>query len=582
MLGSPSAWLRRQWVIAPPHPERDRLTREARIAPLLAQVLLNRGIQSASDVHSFLAPRFTDLHPPEQLPNAVTAGELLAEAVRAGERIVIYGDYDVDGVTATAILWHVLRLAGARVESYIPSRLEEGYGVNADALRRIAEGGAALVITVDCGVTAVAEARLARELGLRLVVTDHHQPRSELPDVETLVHPTALGDSVNPHLSGAGVALKVAWAASRAICRTARVPDPYRDCLLDAMALAALGLIADVVPLTGENRIICCYGLRRMRCTSNTGLRALIDVSGLTGKAAYDDFDIGFLLAPRLNAVGRMGHARLAVELFTGASPDRASEIARELDSRNRQRQSVERDIVRQAEAMVQEGGFDRESCHGIVLAHREWHPGVIGVAANRLVDRFGRPTVLIALDGETGQGSGRSVRHFPLHEVLASCDAHLLSHGGHAMAAGLRIRADQVDAFTRAFLAEAAQRLAPVDLRPRLELDDEVELNALTAGSVEPLSRMAPFGVGNGRPRLASGPVQLAQAPRRVGAKGQHAQFVVREGNTYRRAVAFHGGGLVDQLAECGAIRLAFEPICSDWRGERRVELKVIDWASA
>lgn len=574
------ASVEREWLIAPPHEDRERLATQARISPLLAQILLRRGVQTTGEARRFLAPELKELLDPEQLPGAVAAGRRLAAGVRAGHKIVIYGDYDVDGVTATAILWHGLSLAGADVDFYIPSRLDEGYGVNSEALEQIRADGADLVITVDCGITAAEQARRARELGLELIITDHHEPRDELPAAAVVVHPTACGGgSANPHLSGAGVAFKVAWALARELCGTDRVTPEYRDFLLDAMALAALGLVADVVPLVGENRVIASFGLRHLCHTNNPGLRALIEVSGLTGKQNYDEYDVGFVLAPRLNAVGRLGHARLAVELFTRATEERAHQIAANLDAQNRQRRTVEQQIVKQAEALVVERGFDRESKRAIVLASPDWHPGVIGIVASRLIDRFHRPTMLICLDGPRGQGSGRSIPHFPLHEVLAECDEHLISHGGHAMAAGVKIEAQQVDAFADAFLAQAAQRLTPADLVPKLSLDDEVELAELMPETVDAILRMAPFGIGNPKPRLATGAVELVDEPRVVGQGGRHLQLTVRQGRTYRKAIAFGRGKQYEELRDHRRMRLAFEPLINDWGGRRRVELNVIDW---
>jgi len=572
----------RDWVIAPPHPDRQRLAEQAGIPPLLAQVLLNRGVRDCEQVRRFLDPRLHELHAPEALPNAAEAARRLLEAARAGRRIIIYGDYDVDGVTATAILWHALRRLGASVDFYVPSRFDEGYGLNAEALEKLVAEGAELIVTVDCGITAVNEATRARELGIELIITDHHAPRGELPPADLIVHPTALGSSPNADLSGAGVALKVAWALAQQASGSARVRPEFREFLLEATALAALGLVADVVPLTGENRVLATYGLRYLGHAQNPGIRALIEVAGLSGKASYDDYDVGFVMAPRLNAVGRMGHARLAVELFTRAGPDQARQIALTLDGQNRRRQSVELAIARQAEQMVHERGFDRESCRGIVLASTRWHAGVIGIVAARLVERFRRPTVLIALENGQGQGSGRSIPHFPLHEVLAACGAHLLSHGGHAMAAGVRIRAEQVEPFTRAFLDQAARRLTAADLRPRLHLDDQVGLDELHPASVEPLTHMAPFGLGNPRPLLATGEVELVDEPRVVGQNGAHLQFTVRQERTYRRAIAFGRGRYAAELAQHRRLRLAFEPILNDWGGQQRAELRVIDWKYA
>ncbi len=542
-------------------------------------MLLNRGVSTPADVRPFLAPDFKRLLPPDTLPGAVAAADRLLAAARAGRKIVIYGDYDVDGVTGTAILWHALKLVGADVSFYIPSRLEEGYGLNAEAIARLPADGAQVLVTVDCGITALEEARVARQHGLELIITDHHSPREQLPDAALIVHPTACGPSPNANLSGAGVALKVAWALAQQASGTTRVAQAFRDLLLDATALAALGLIADVVPLVGENRIITSYGLRHLGRAANPGIQALLEVADLAGKKSYDDYDVGFRLAPRLNAIGRMGHARLAVELFTRADAERAREIATTLDAENRHRQEVERQLVKEAEALVVDKGFHRDGCRGIVLASPAWHPGVIGIVAARLVDRFQRPAILIAIENGLGQGSGRSVRHFPLHEVLCACEQHLLSHGGHAMAAGMRLRADQVDAFTAAFQAEANQRLTPADLRPKLQLDDEIELGALTLEVADTVQCLAPHGTGNPRPRLATTPVELAEAPRVVGQNGAHLQLSVRQGSAYRKAIAFGAGPQASTIAEHRHLRLAFEPIINEWQGQRKVELKVIDW---
>ena len=577
-LAAPEVRPEREWVIAAAHPDVERLSRAAHVDLLLAQLLLNRDVTTADACSAFLSPRLADLQPAARLPNAERAAERLLAARRSGKRIVIYGDYDVDGITATTILWHVLTLAGAQVDYYIPSRLDEGYGVNGDALEQIAAGGAGVVVTVDCGVTAIDEAERARQLGLELIITDHHEPAATLPDA-LIVHPTACGESPNPNLSGAGVALKVAWAIAQQAGGAARVSSEFRDALVDATALAALGLVADVVPLVGENRIIASFGLRQLQKTRNNGLRALIDVAGLAGKRSYDEYDVGFRLAPRLNAIGRMGHAREAVELFTRADEARAKEIASELDRHNRERQGVEREIVDQAIEMVRARGFDRDGCRGIVLASENWHAGVIGIVASRLVDRFGRPTVLIALENGAGQGSGRSIPHFPLHEVLNACDEHLISHGGHAMAAGVKVAADKVDAFTHAFQAEAAQRLTSRDLVRKLRIDDEISLAQMTPELIDAVRLMQPFGAGNPRPMLASGPLELAEPPRAVGATGAHLSFTAREGSTYRRAIAFGRGARLQELAERGPFRLAFEPIINEWNGRRKVELKVTDW---
>ncbi len=546
--------------------------------PLIAQLLASRGLDSPEKAEAFLNPCFRDLHDPDTLPNATAAARRLLDAARQKRPIVIYGDYDVDGVTGVAILWHALRMLDADVEAYIPSRFDEGYGVNSEALQALAGRGARLVVTVDCGITAVGPAARARALGIELIITDHHQPRDTLPDA-LIVHPTALGMSSNPNLSGAGVAMKVAWALARLACGRSRVDDRFRAYLMDATALAALGLVADLVPLTGENRVLATFGLRQLPHVRNPGLRALIEVSGLAGQKRYDEYHVGFMLAPRLNAIGRMGHAIDAVELLTTAEGSRARELAAKLDRLNRQRQDLEKRIYTQAAEMVIQRQMHRAGCHGIVLASDQWHVGIVGIVASRIVERFGRPAVLIALDDDgSGQGSGRSVPHFPLHQVLAECSDVLESYGGHAMAAGVRIRREQVPAFTQRFQQQAARRLRPADLAPRLRLDAEIELARLSTELVDTIQRMAPFSIDNPRPRLTTPPVELVEPPRTVGRNAAHLALTLRQGDAVRRAIAFGRGAWACWLTEQRKLRIAFEPMINEWNGRRRVELRILD----
>ena len=568
----------KDWIIQPIRNECAEAAVKWNVPPLVAQILLNRGVSSPAEAKSFLQPQLTDLHPPEALPGVVRAAEMIHQAVGRHDQIVLYGDYDVDGITGVAILWHLLTLAGADVSFYVPHRLEEGYGLNAEALKSLADEGARLVVSVDCGITAVEVARLAAELDVKLIITDHHHPRGEVPQAEVVVHPTVGGMYPNPDICGAGVAFKLAWAVAQRLTGAERVSPEYRAFLLDALPLAALGTVADVVPLLGENRVIARCGLARIRKCPWPGLRALLEVAGLT-EGTVDGTDVGFKLAPRINAAGRMGHARLALELLTRADEERAREIALYLDEHNRARQAKEREVAKQAREMVERAGLDGDARRAIVLAAEKWHPGVIGIVAARIVDRYHKPTVLIALEEGVGQGSARSVPHFELHQALEKCGQHLISHGGHAMAAGVKLRTEQVEGFTQAFLAEAGRRLTPRDLRPKLYLDDEVTLAEVTTDVVEALQRMAPFGPGNPAPRLATGVVDLAEAPRVVGSAGNHLQLTIRQGSTYRKAIAFGYGRRANELAEQRQLRLAFEPIINEWQGRRSVELRVIDW---
>ena len=569
----------KEWIIDSPWDRCREASVRWNVPPLVAQLLYNRGIDLDADPRPFLAPQLGDLHPPELLPGARRAAELLADAVRAGKRIVLYGDYDVDGITGVAILWRLLRTAGADVGYYVPHRLEEGYGLNLEAVRKLADEGARIVVSIDCGITADEVARQAAEDGLELVITDHHAPQARTPDrAVAIVHPTVGGEYPNPHLCGAGVAFKLAWELARQFSRSAKVSPEFRNVLLEVLPLAALGTIADVVPLTAENRIIARHGLALLKDTSHVGLRTLIESAGLGGKS-IGDYEVGFRLAPRLNAAGRMGHARLAVELLTRADAERAREIALYLEEHNRARQGQERRMVRQACEMVEAHGMHTDACRGIVLACPGWHAGVIGIVAARLVDRYRRPTVLIALEDGLGQGSARSVPHFAMHQALAACSEHLITFGGHAMAAGLKIRPEDVEAFTEAFVDRANNVLTGADLRARLRLDAEVQLQTLDLRTVEAVINLGPFGVDNPKPCLASGWLDLAGEPRCVGKNGEHLQVSFRDNGAVLRGIAFGQAGVAEDLKQHRRCRVAFEPIINEYLGRRSVELRVLDF---
>ena len=446
----------KRWIVSPPHAGAAELAGRLRSSPIIAQVLLNRGIGQAEDCSRFLQPSLKFLHDPNLIPNLAKACERIVRAIGDGEKIVIYGDYDVDGITATAILWHAIRILGGEVDWYIPHRVDEGYGLNGAVLAEIIAGGAKVIITVDCGVTAIEPAKIAGDAGVDLIITDHHEWREQtsdecgvmndeleknsthqsplinrhspsLPDCFTIVHPRLPHDDAggafaypNPALCGAGVAFKLAWGIGVAATGgSPRVSPEFREFLVEATALAALGTIADVVPLVGENRILAAFGLGGLKASKLVGIRALIESAGLTGQT-LDSFDVGFRLAPRLNACGRMGHVREAVEMLTSADFPRAMEIATDLEGKNRQRQAMEREIADAAAQQVIDHKFDAEDCRAIVLGGDGWHPGVIGIVASRIVERFCRPTLIIAFnkngDGETiGQGSGRSIPGFHL-----------------------------------------------------------------------------------------------------------------------------------------------------------------------
>jgi single-stranded-DNA-specific exonuclease len=557
----------------------DRLARAVGIPVIVAQILLNRGVQEPSAVREFLDAQLSGLHPPEQLPGAEAAAERIWKAVQAKLPICIYGDYDVDGVTGTAILLHVLTLLGAKADFYIPNRLEEGYGLNGDALKKLAESGAQMVVTVDCGIASLAEAELAKQLGITLIVTDHHEFKTELPRAVELVHPRLPGREYPfGDLSGSGVAFKLAWLIATKAAGGPKVESRIREALLDGVAYAALGLIADVMPLLGENRILAKYGLGRLQQQPAPGLKALIAAAGLGEGKRIRAEDVAFKLAPRLNAAGRLGCARLVIELLTTPSEQRANDLAKYLEEQNAKRQFTERTIIKQAHEQLADRDLDNEAA--IVLASAEWHAGVIGIVAGRLADEFHRPTILIAINGDSATGSGRSVPGFPLHTALAACSDQLLAHGGHAFAAGLRLRPLQIEAFRQQFLTHVASRLPPGKSHPELVLDAEVPLSALTLGLVKDLDRLEPYGSANPRPRFLASGLEIVGEPKKMGMGERHLNFRVKSGKTTMRAVGWGMAGRIEDLMS-GDHRcsLAFVPKINEWNGYTNVEIEVLDF---
>jgi len=566
----------KRWIILPAEPTIEPLANQWNVEPIIAQLLFNRSQRAYQSVSHFLDPQLKNMDDPGVLPGVPEASALIADAIHAKSRIVLYGDYDVDGITGVAILWHVLSLGGAEVSFYVPHRVDEGYGLNPGAVRQIIEDGAKMVITVDCGVSSAAEVDLFRNAGVKVVVSDHHNLQGPLPNADAVVHPS-LADQPGADLCGAGVAFKLGWGVAQVLSGGNRVNDAFRQLLVELLPLAALGTIADVVPLIGENRIIAKHGLARLGRTSLVGLRALIESSGLSG-GAIDGQDVGFKLAPRINAAGRMGHARLAVELLTRADSDRAREIALYLEDHNRSRQATERRILKQAIECVEGRNLAGDARRAIVVASEGWHAGVIGIVAARLVDRYHRPVVVIALSGDQGQGSCRSISSFNITDGLRTCGAHLISFGGHDMAAGLKIAPDSVAAFTDALVETANNLLTPADLIPRLRLDAEVLLNDLNLATGEAMARLGPFGAGNPKPKFATDWIELADEPRAVGRGESHLQASFRQNGKRMKAIGFGMAHVIETLKEQRRCQVAFTPIINDFNGRRTVEMQMLD----
>ena len=574
----------KRWRIATHDPARvAALGRAAGVPLVVAQLLICRGVCDPDSVRHFLDARLSGLRDPEELPGAVRAAEIIHAAVRDGRRITVYGDYDADGISATAILLLCLRLLGARADYYIPNRIDEGYGLNHEALRTLANGGADLVVTVDCGIASVAEADTARELGLTLIVTDHHRPANRLPNVAAIVHPGLPGSSYPfPGLCGAAVALKLAWALCQQASQAKRVGEAMRTFLMRAVGLAAIGTVADVVPLVDENRILVRHGLNCLRHYPTPGLLALEQVTGLDKQAEITCEDVGYTIAPRINAAGRLGQAPLALELLVTDSPERARKLAEFIHGLNEQRQSLERSVHRAANREARDL-CDAGAVTAFVLSGRGWHPGVIGLVAGRLAEEYHRPVVLISLDelgAKPAMGSGRSVNGFSLHQALAACGKHLVGHGGHEAAAGLTIDERSIDAFRNDFCAYAAQFISPDDCDAELFVDAETPLAALTHQTVRQIESMAPFGHGNERPVLCTTAVRMAEPPKRIGSTGRHLALRFEQHGVALRAVAFGGGDWEQDLVEArGPLSVAFKPVINNFRGRQTVEMHVADW---
>ncbi|HWG07666.1 MAG TPA: single-stranded-DNA-specific exonuclease RecJ [Solirubrobacteraceae bacterium] len=528
-----------------------RLRRELSVSGALAQVLVCRGLGDPLTARAFLDA--DEEHPPSAFAGIADAVEAILAHVSEGRRITVHGDYDVDGVCSTAILVRALRTLGADVDSYLPDRVGDGYGLATATVRRLAERGTRLLVTVDCAVTAVEEVALARELGMQVVVTDHHSARADgvLPDAP-LVHP-ALCSYPCPELCATAVAYKLAQAVYAAAGR-----DPRE--LEQELELVALATVADVVALRGENRTLVRRGLRALAATRRPGLRALMAVARVV-PARLDERALGFALAPRLNAAGRMYRADAGLELLLTEDPVRARQVAEELDSANHERREVELRIRHEAEAQVAELG-ERAA---YVLAGERWHPGVIGIVASRLAERHHRPVVLVALDGPSGRGSARSIPGFDLLAGLKECSAHLLRYGGHRAAAGLEIERGRVPALASALAEHAELVLDGEDLAPIERVDAVVGGDELGMALAEELQRLAPFGHGNPGVSLLLADACLRDA--RPMGEGKHVRFTLESRGARAQAVAFGTGGRLP-VAEGAPVEATFRLEVNEWNG--------------
>jgi single-stranded-DNA-specific exonuclease len=540
-----------------PRPEVTALARALGLSETTASVLVRRGYGDPGKAQAFLDAALPE-HDPFLLGDMEAACASIRGAIAAGKSICVHGDYDVDGICATALAVTVLRELGADVSWHLPSRFEEGYGVSRDTMARLAEEGCGLVLTVDCGITAVDEVCEAKAAGLEVVVTDHHRPGETLPDCPVVA--TRPSDYAFPELCGTGVVYKLAQVLGA----------EGLDRRLDLVGLAT---VADVVPLLDENRGLVAAGLKRLAVTSNPGLRALMTAARVD-PATVDAGAIGFRLAPRINAAGRLGHPGTALELLLTEDPKEADRLAGELETLNRDRQAVEDRILREALAQVAEWPEAKQRRRGYVLAGDEWHRGVIGIVASRLVERFHRPVVLIAGGEVEWTGSGRSIPAFDLHGALGACSELLGRWGGHRAAAGLSIRPENVEAFGEAFAARAAEELTEEDLVPVVHVDAVVRGTELTLDLCAELDRLAPFGLGNPGVTLLAVGCELSE----LGAvgDGKHLKLAVKADGARSGAIAFGLGSQLDRYRRTGRYDVAFKLSANHWNGTVSPQLVV------
>jgi single-stranded-DNA-specific exonuclease len=567
---APVARPRARWILPEqPDPALVRsLCDELLLPEPICRLLASRGHAPADVAKRYLRPRLDQLLPPEQLLDLARAVERVVRAIRDGETILVHGDYDVDGISSTTLLTRAFRALNAKVVPFIPRRLADGYDLTEAGVRAAQDAGATVVVTCDCGTSAVAPVQMLQEAGIDVIISDHHLPGGDLPNAYAILNPKRPGcGSEDKDLAAVGVAFKLALAVTRALGGNENVVYGMLD-------LVALATIADIAPLRGENRVFARYGLKMLAETKNLGLRALIRSAGLEGKPLTAG-RIGFILAPRLNAVGRLGHALRGVDLLTAESEHEANVIARELEELNARRQEIDRVTLEQARRRVL--ALDLEETYGIVIAEDGWHPGVIGIVASRIVEEFGRPTILIALDGEEGKGSGRSISRFDLHAGIGSCRQLLTRFGGHRSAAGVTIARDRVDEFGRCFNDAARAALSPDDLVPELRIDLEVALADLTPGFEALLRHLEPCGVGNPSPMLLTRGVRLAAPPRIVGQGG--LKLRLRTEDEPLEAIGWSLGHRVGEIDVDRPLDIVFRLERDEYQGVSRLQAKLADF---
>lgn len=561
----------------------ESIERQCSVSPVVAQLLALRGISRPDEVAAFLELKMTGLRPPQELPGVPAAVEAIVAAITAGKKIFVYGDYDADGMTSTAILYLCLQLLQADVHYFVPNRLDDGYGVSVENVDRLKTRGAELIITVDCGITSVEEVEHAQSVGIDMIITDHHHVGPSLPSAAAIVHP-GLPETPYPFagLCGAGVAFKLAWALCMEKAGGAKLPEPHRNFLFRAISLAAIGTVCDVVPLLDENRIIVHHGINCLRKFANPGLEQLMVWAKVADKPTIASSDLAFSIGPRLNAAGRLGQAQLGVELLVCDCEDRGTQLAQHIDQLNKDRDSLDRKILKSARAIIAEN-FDPQCDPAIVIAEKDWHLGVLGIAAGRVAQQYHRPTILFSIDplgNRAVVGSARSACGVDLYDAIAGAKEHLIKFGGHEAAAGLSIEEKNIDAFREEFFQQVVEQVSVDSLVQDLDIDAESTIGQITVAMIRDLERLAPFGQSNPRPVLCALNVKLDQEVRTMGNEGRHLSLTLRQDSATIRAVAFNKPEWLELLQDTEAsYDFAFEPMVNEFRGRRSAEVKLIDF---
>lgn len=542
----------------------NKIAEEHGISTLLAKILVNRGIVDSKQIKVFLEPQRHDFHNPFDMLDMEMAVNRIIEAINNKEKTIIYGDYDVDGITSITVLKKFLNERGLDVDYYIPNRLEEGYGLNKEAIEEIAKKGYKLMITVDCGISGVEEVELANSLGIETIITDHHEQLDVLPNAYAIINPKRR-DNTYPFrgLAGVGVVFKVIQAISMKLNLDEKEYLKYLD-------IVCIGTISDIVPLVDENRVIAKLGLMLVKCTKNVGLKELIEESGYK---TIDSGMVSFGIAPRINACGRMGKQEEALELFLTDNPEKAKTITKRLNEYNIQRQETEKQIFEQAISELEKENLEEKS--SIVLAGENWHHGVIGIVASRITEKFFKPTILICIEDDIGKGSGRSVPGFDLHEALAQSSKYLEKYGGHEMAVGLSLKKENIQEFKNHF-EEYAKSKGVKDIVPIINVDSEITKKDINKATVEQIKLLEPFGEQNKQPLLIYKNLKIASI--RALSEGKHLKLMLKDENEIINAIGFNLGELSEEYLIGDKIDVVGTLEINAYNGQEQIQINLKD----